>query len=73
MGFLKGLAKAVLVLVVVVGLGTAAARFGDGPMAIFPGGPLVDGELYTGEEPDWSFAREIGEMEFQLENPVAPL
>ena len=46
-----------------------AARFGDGPTAILPGGPLVAGELYSGPEPDWSFARDLMEMEFQLVEP----
>jgi len=45
------------------------ARFGDGPTAILPGGPLVAGELVQGPEPDWSFARDIPEMEFQLVEP----
>ena len=51
-------------LVIVIG-----ARFGDGPTAILPGGPLVAGELVQGPEPDWSFARDIPEMEFQLVEP----
>ncbi len=45
------------------------ARFGDGPTAILPGGPLESGELYSGPEPDWSFARDLQEMEFQLVEP----
>jgi hypothetical protein len=45
------------------------ARFGDGPTAILPGGPLEAGELYVGPEPDWTFARDIPEMEFQLVDP----
>lgn len=45
------------------------ARFGDGPIAILPGGPLEAGELVTGAEPDWTFARDIAEMEFQLVEP----
>jgi hypothetical protein len=53
---------AVLALVIV-------ARFGDGPIAIIPGGPLEAGELVTGPEPDWSFARDVAEMEFQLVEP----
>ncbi len=45
------------------------ARFGDGPIAIIPGGPLEAGELVTGAEPDWTFARDVAEMEFQLVDP----
>lgn len=62
-----GLAVATLAL-----LGVAvvvAARFGDGPTAIIPGGPLEAGPMYTGPEPDWTFARDIPEMEFQLLDP----
>jgi hypothetical protein len=46
-----------------------AARLGDGPTAILPGGPLESGELYAGPEPDWTFARDVAEMEFQLVDP----
>jgi len=46
-----------------------AARFHDGPIAIFPGGPFTSGELVTGPEPDWSFVREVREVEFQLLDP----
>jgi hypothetical protein len=59
------LAVLVLALVAIV----LAARFGDGPTAILPGGPLEAGELYSGPEPDWSFARDLAEMEFQLVEP----
>ena len=69
MRIIKWLAIAVLVLILVAGVGIALARMGDGPIAIIPGGPLVSGELVTGDEPDWTFARETGEMEFQLVNP----
>jgi hypothetical protein len=58
-------AALVLAFVVLVVL----ARFGDGPTAILPGGPLEAGELHSGPEPDWTFARDIPEMEFQLVEP----
>ena len=69
MGVIKvlgGAIGAVLLLLVLVMIG---ARFSDGPVAIIPGGPLVAGELYTGPEPDWTFARDLAEMEFQLVEP----
>ena len=47
-----------------------AARFGDGPTAILPGGSLEAGELVQGPEPDWSFARDVPEMEFELVEPA---
>ena len=61
----------VLILIPVVALGTLAisARFSDGPSAVFSGGPLVAGELVTGPEPDWSFARDVGTIELQLLDP----
>lgn len=62
-----------IVLVGVVGLLlslTVAARFSDGPLAIIAGGPLERGELVTGGEPEWSFAREIETIEFQLVEPA---
>lgn len=45
------------------------ARFADGPLALVAGGPFRSGELVTGSEPDWSFVREISEVEFQLLDP----
>jgi len=69
MRFLKILGGAVAVLVLGLAVLVFAARFGDGPTAILPGGPLEAGELYTGPEPDWTFARDLPEMEFQLVEP----
>lgn len=66
---LKWLARAVAVLVLLLVALVVGARFADGPIAIIPGGPLTSGELVTGPEPDWSFARDIGEMELQLVDP----
>ncbi len=45
------------------------ARLGDGPTAIFPGGPLIGGVAHEGPEPDWSFAKDYAELEFQLVDP----
>ncbi len=61
----------VLVLIPVVAIATLAVTSGgsDGPSAFFGGGPLVAGELVTGPEPDWSFARDIGTIELQLLDP----
>ncbi|MDZ7670350.1 MAG: hypothetical protein U5Q16_13385 [Gammaproteobacteria bacterium] len=41
----------------------------DGPSVLFPGGELVSGELYRGEEPDWSFTDDIFTIELQLGDP----
>ena len=56
-------------LAVGVALALVGARFADGPLAIIAGGPFTSGDLVTGAEPDWSFAREIPEVEFQLVEP----
>ena len=58
-----------LLLVLVGGL-LVAARFSDGPIAIFPGGPFTSGTLVAGPEPDWSFVRDVREVEFQLLEPA---
>ena len=66
MQILMWLAGAIGVAMVALVIG---ARFGDGPITIIPGGPLVSGEWFTGAEPDWTFARDIMEMELQLVEP----
>jgi hypothetical protein len=58
-----------LLLVLVVGL-LVGARFADGPIVIIPGGPFTSGELVSGPEPDWSFVRDVPEVEFQLLDPA---
>jgi len=45
------------------------ARFSDGPLAIVAGGAFSSGELVVGPEPDWSFAHDIQEVQFQLLDP----
>jgi hypothetical protein len=63
---LKGLG--ILLVVIAAGIGAlfAAARFHDGPLALIPGGPLVAGELVTPAPTDWSFAKDVPEIEMQL-------
>ncbi len=56
-------------LVLLLVLAVIGARFADGPIAIIAGGPFTSGKLVTGPEPDWSFARDIQEVEFQLVDP----
>ena len=56
-------------LVLLIGIALIGARFADGPIAIIAGGPFTSGELVTGPEPDWSFTRDIQEVEFQLVDP----
>src|SRR5512145_3515976 len=56
-------------LVLIAGL-AVGARFADGPIAIIAGGPFTSGELVSGPEPDWSFVRDVREVEFQLLDPA---
>jgi hypothetical protein len=58
-----------LVLLLAVGGLLIGARFADGPVAIVAGGPFTSGELVSGPEPDWSFVRNVQEVEFQLVDP----
>ena len=61
-----GLFGALVLLIAVILIG---ARYADGPIAIFAGGPFTSGELVSGPEPDWSFVHDIQEVEFQLVDP----
>lgn len=70
MGALRFLIKLVLVVAVGIGILLFAARFADGPLEIIAGGELRSGELYTGDEPDWSFIRDLNTVEFQLLEPA---
>src|SRR4030095_2855093 len=69
MRFLRWLGFAVAARVASVGAVVLAARFSDGPWGLLAGGPLTSGELVTGSEPDWSFAKDVMEIEFQLVDP----
>jgi hypothetical protein len=62
------LALLALLIVGITGL-LVGARFADGPLAIIAGGPFTSGQLVTGPEPDWAFAHELQEVEFQLLDP----
>jgi hypothetical protein len=63
-----GALLALLVLAIVALL--VGARFADGPLEIIAGGPFRSGELVRGAEPDWSFVRDVGEVELQLLEPA---
>jgi hypothetical protein len=68
MSVLRWALRGVAALVVLFGLVFFGARFHDGPLAMIPGGPLVAGELVAEPVLDWSFARELPEVELQLES-----
>ena len=73
MKFARNLLRVIGVLLcipfVAIGALMVTSSNSDGPSAVFGGGPLVAGELATGSEPDWSFARDIGTIELQLLDP----
>ncbi len=60
--FLLWAVVAVVATFVAVGV---AARFADGPIALFPGGPFQSGEVVTDSHVDWSFAKDLPEMELE--------
>jgi hypothetical protein len=62
----------VITLAVLIALPFAvmgAARFADGPIGPFPGGPLRSGEMVSDAGVDWSFAELLEEIELQLVEP----
>jgi len=63
------LALLVLVCLALFAVLAVAARFHDGPLAIFPGGPLTSGAMTSAQGVDWSFATDVPEVEFQLLTP----
>ncbi len=69
MRIVRWLGIIVVTFIAVIAVLAIAARLSDGPIAIFPGGPLEFGELVAGPEPDWAFAREIDTVELQLVTP----
>ena len=44
------------------------ARFHDGPLGPIPGGALASGEIVSAPVTDWSFAKDVAEVELQLES-----
>ena len=56
-------------LTVAVALVAVGARFSDGPIFAFPGGPLISGTPTEYESIEWSRVANVREVEFQLENP----
>jgi hypothetical protein len=63
--WLFGALAALVALVLVVFIG---ARFHDGPLGPIPGGALASGDWGEGETGDWSFAKDVAEIELQLES-----
>ena len=63
---LRWLLRIVVGVIALVALAFFAARLHDGPLGPIPGGPLVAGAEVAEPVSDWSFVKEIGEVELQL-------
>jgi hypothetical protein len=68
MRVVRWIATALVALVLLVAGVAVAARFADGPLGPFPGGALRSGEWVEAPVADWSFARDVQEVELQLES-----
>ena len=68
MGALRWLLRIMLGVVALVALLFVAARFHDGPLGPIPGGALEAGPEVTEPVADWSFAKEVAEIELQLDS-----
>jgi hypothetical protein len=66
MTILRWLLRLVLAVIVLVALVFLVARFHDGPLGPIPGGALRSGAEVREAVGDWSFAKEVGEIELQL-------
>jgi hypothetical protein len=67
MRILRLLALGVAVLAIAIGVMSVAARFFDGPLAVFPGGAFRSGDWVAAPIVDWSFATDVDTLEMQLE------
>jgi hypothetical protein len=63
---LRWLLRLVLAAIALVALLFFGARLHDGPLGPIPGGALASGPEVTEAIGDWSFAKEVGEIELQL-------
>lgn len=66
MGLLRWLLRIAVGLAALVALVFFAARLHDGPLGPIPGGPLEAGAEVSGPVADWSFVKDIAEVELQL-------
>ena len=67
MKLLRWLLRLVVALVVLIAALFLGARLHDGPLGPIPGGALASGEWVDPASPDWSFAKDVAEIELQLE------
>jgi hypothetical protein len=68
MAVLRWVVRIAAGLVALVGLVFLGARFHDGPLGPIPGGALASGEVVAEPVSDWSFAKDVAEVELQLDS-----
>lgn len=69
MRILRWLGLLLVAVAVVLALTAIAARFSDGPIGAFAGGPLVAGERMPHGLSDWSLFQGVDAMDMQLVEP----
>jgi len=67
MRVLRWIALALVALACLLAAVAIGVRFADGPVAMFPGGSLRSGAWVEEPVTDWGFARDVAEIELQLE------
>jgi len=65
---LRWITRIVSVVAVLVVVAYYGARLHDGPLGLIPGGPLEAGEVVREPIADWTFAKDTGEIELQLDS-----
>lgn len=70
MKILRALLLVAVGLVVLAAAVAYGARFHDGPIGMFPGGPFASGEWVEDPNVDFSFAADIREIELQSGTPL---
>ncbi len=68
MTILRWLFRGVVALVGLILALFVGARMHDGPLGPIPGGAIASGEWVDPASPDWSFAKDVAEIELQLES-----
>ena len=64
----RWIVRILLAAFILAGTAFVAARYHDGPLGPLPGGPLASGPLVTRGVADWSFAKDVEEIELQLDS-----
>ena len=66
MAIFRWLLRGVILVILLISMLFLGARVHDGPIGPIPGGPLASGDWVSPVSADWSFAKDVGEIELQL-------